>query len=44
MILSLLFIFILGVRRNIYVLDSENQPGTGKIRTGSGALRLTWDV
>ena len=32
-----------GVRRTIYVLDSENQPGSGKIQTGfgSGALGLT---
>ena len=35
-----------GVRRTIYVLDSENQPGSGsgKIQTGSGALGLTGDV
>ena len=32
-----------GVRRIIDVLDSENQPGSGsgKIRTGSGAIGLT---
>ena len=42
---SLLFYFhTFGVRRTIYVLDSENQPGSGKIRTGSGALGLTGDV
>ena len=33
-----------GVRRTIYVLDSENQPGSGKIRTESGALELKGDV
>ena len=32
-----------GVRRTIYVLDSENQPGSFKIRTGSGAEGLTKD-
>ena len=44
----LLFCFnTFGVRRTIYVLDAENQPGSGsgKIRTrsgtGSGALGLT---
>ena len=49
--ISLLFCFhTFGVRRTIYVLDSENQPGSGsgKIRTGSGtgsgALVLTGDV
>ena len=26
------------------VLDLEIQPGSGKIRTGSGAIRLTGDV
>ena len=31
----------LGVRRTVDVLDSENQPGSGKIRTGSGALGFT---
>ena len=42
---SLLFCFhTFGVRRTIDVLDSENQPGSGKIRTGSGALGLTGDV
>ena len=41
---SLLFCFhTFGVRRTIYVLDSENQPGSGsvKIWTGSGSLGLT---
>jgi len=39
------FVSILLVsRRTIGVLDSENQPGSGKIRNGSGALGLTWDV
>ena len=33
-----------GVRRIIAVLDSENQPRSGKIRTASGALVLTEDV
>ena len=33
-----------GVIRAIDVLDSENQAGSGKIRTGSGALGLTGDV
>ena len=33
-----------GVRRTIDVLDSENQPGSVQIRTGSGALGLTGDV
>ena len=32
-----------GVRRTIDELDSENQPGSGQIRTGSGALGLTGD-
>ena len=42
---SLLFCFhTFGVRRTIDVLDSENQPGSGKIRTGSGALGLTGDA
>ena len=42
---SLLFCFhTFGVRRTIDVLDSENQPGSGKIRTGSGARGLTGDV
>ena len=29
------------VRRSINVLDPETQPGSGKIRSGSGALGLT---
>ena len=33
-----------GVRHTIDVLDSENQPGSVKIRTGFGALGLTGDV
>ena len=35
-----------GVRRSIDVLDTENQPGSGKIWTGSGsrALGLAEDV
>ena len=42
---SLLFCFhTFGVRRTIDVLDLENQPGSGKIQTGSGALGLTGDV
>ena len=32
------------VRRSIEVLDPENQPGSGFIRTGSGTLGLTDDV
>ena len=32
------------VRRSIDALDSENQPGHGKIRTGFRALELTEDV
>ena len=32
-----------GVRRTIYV-DSENQPGSGIIRTGSGAQGLICDL
>ena len=39
-----LVFILLGVRRTIDVLDSENQPGSGEIRTGSGALGLTGDV
>ena len=40
---SVLFCFhTFGVRRTIDVLDSENQSGSGKIR--SGALGLTGDV
>ena len=36
---SLLFcLHTFGVRRTIDVLDSENQPGSGKTRTRSGAL------
>ena len=36
---SVLFCFYtFGVRHTIDVLDSENQPGSGKIRTGSGSL------
>ena len=39
------FVSILLVsRRTIGVLDSENQPGSGKIRNGSWALGLTGDV
>ena len=34
----------MGVRLTIDVLDSENQPGSGKIRTGSGALGIKGDV
>ena len=44
---SFLFCFhIFVVRRTIYVLDSEIQPGSGfgKIQTGSGTLGLTEDV
>ena len=44
---SLLFcVHTFGVRRTLYVLDSENQSGSGKIQTGSrsGALGLTGDV
>ena len=42
---TLLFCFhAFSVRRTIDVLDSENQPGSGKIRTGSGTLGLTGDV
>jgi len=38
---SLLCCFILlGVRRTIDVVDLKNQPGSGKISTGSGALGL----
>ena len=33
-----------GVRRSIDVLDPENQPGSGKFRTGVGAKGLTEDV
>ena len=33
-----------GVRRTIDVLDSENQPRSGNIQTGSEALGLTGDV
>ena len=41
----LLFCFhTVGVRRTIDVLDSENQPGSGIIRAGSGALGLTGDA
>ena len=42
---SLLFcLHTFGVRRNIDVLDSENQPGSVQIRTGSGDQGLTGDV
>ena len=46
---SLLFCFhTSGVRRTIYVLDSENQPESGSVQirtvSGSGALGLTRDV
>ena len=44
---SILFCFhTFGVRSTIDVLDSENQPGSGsgKIQTGSGALRLKGDT
>ena len=42
---SLFFCFhTFGVRRTIDVLDSENQPGSGNIQTGSEALGLTGDV
>ena len=42
---SLLFCFhTFGVRRTVDVLDSENQPGSDKILSGSGALGLTGDV
>ena len=37
-------VFIFCVKRSIDVLDPENQPGSGFIRTGSGALGLTEDV
>ena len=39
-------IILFFVRRSIDVLDSENQPGSGKIRTGSesGTLGLSGDV
>ena len=40
---SLLF-YTFGVRRTIDVLDSENQPGSGKNWSGSGALGLIGDV
>jgi len=33
-----------GVRCSIDVIDSENQPGSGKIRNGSGAPGLTAEV
>ena len=40
-----LLIHTVGARRSIDGLDSENQPGPGKIWTGSGALgRLTTEV
>ena len=38
------FILLVSDVRTIDVLDSENQPGSGKIRTGSGDLALTGDV
>ena len=38
-----LLIHTVGARRSIDGLDSENQPGPGKIWTGSGALGLTED-
>ena len=44
---SFLFSFLIfDVRRSIDVLDPKNQPGSDKIRTGSGslALGLTEDV
>ena len=42
---SLLFCFhTFGVRLTIDFLDSENQPGSGKIWTGSGDLEITGDV
>ena len=46
---SLLFcLHTCGVKRPIFALDTENQPGFGKIRTGSesgsGALGRTGDV
>jgi len=42
---SLLFCFhTFGVRSTINVLDLENQPESGKVRAGSGALGLTGDV
>ena len=41
----LLFCFhTFGVIRIIGGLDPENQPGSGKIRTGSGVLALTEDT
>ena len=46
--MQVLFIvfLIFCVRHSIDTLDPENQPGSGKIRTGSGsrALRLTENV
>ena len=40
---DLLFCFhTFGVRRDIDVLDPEHQPGSGKIRTRSEALELTF--
>ena len=42
---SLVFWFhTFGVRRTRDVLYSENQPGSGKIRNGSGDLGLTGDA
>ena len=38
------FCFSFGVRRTIYVLDSEYQLRSSKIRTGSEALGLTGNV
>ena len=39
-----LFFYTFGVRSSIDVLDPENHPGSGKIRTGYGSLRLKEDI
>ena len=46
MILKAFFLdfYTFGVRRTLDVLDLEIQPGSGNIRTGSGALGLKGDV
>ena len=35
-----MFLYTFGVRRTTDVLDSENQPGSGEIRTRSGSIAL----
>ena len=42
--LSFLFAYFFGARLSIDILDTENQPGSGKIRTEFGGLGLTEDV